>query len=346
MSQQGEYVGKEVLYKLGVLDVSYSFENGLVKNWDNMTKVWSETFYELGTFPKDHPAVLLTEPMGNPKGNREQMTQLMFEHHRAPAVYISTPAVLSLYSQSLTTGVSLDSGDAFTYVVPINDGDVLPNGIRKVDVAGRDLTDYFMKILMDRKCSQNIEMEFCKELKEKLSYTTLNYEQEMKKAAESADLEKSYKLPNGETITVKEERFRCPESLFCPTLLDKKGVGIHEAIQNCISTCDEDLHKDLYSNIVLSGGSTMFKGIVNRLQRELTDLAPSNATNVKVIAPPKRRDSVWIGGSILASLSTFKEMWISKQEYEEFGPRIVHTKCRSYNTSSVPIVGKNACGCL
>lgn len=345
MSQRGDYVGEEVLEKRGVLVMSYPFENGLVKDWDEMTKVWTETFSLLGTFPKKHP-VLLTEPTENSRSNREKMAQIIFETYQAPALFISLPAVLSLYSQSLTTGVSLDSGNAFTYAVPVNNGEVLPKGITKVDVAGQDLTNYLMKLLVKRGYSKNLEREYCKELKEKLSYIAPDYEQEMTKAAESSGLEKTYKLPNGDTIIVNEERFRCPELLFRPSLLDKKGIGIHDAIHNCISNCDTDLHKDLYSNIVLSGGSTTFQGIKNRLQRELTTLAPSD-THIQIVAPPKRQNSVWIGGSILASLSTFQEMWISKQEYEECGPRIVHTKCGIHDTTSlVPVVGKNACGCL
>ena len=90
--------------------------------------------------------------------------------------------------------------------------------------------------------------------------------------------------------------------------------------------CDLDIRRDLYSNIVMSGGSTMFAGISERLAKELQGLAPA-AMKVKVVAPPERKYSVWIGGSILSSLSTFQQMWISKAEYDESGPSIVHRKC-------------------
>uniref|UniRef100_A0A671Q3W3 Actin, alpha cardiac n=3 Tax=Sinocyclocheilus TaxID=75365 RepID=A0A671Q3W3_9TELE len=95
---------------------------------------------------------------------------------------------------------------------------------------------------------------------------------------------------------------------------------------NSIMKCDIDIRKDLYANNVLSGGTTMYPGIADRMQKEITALAPSTM-KIKIIAPPERKYSVWIGGSILASLSTFQQMWISKQEYDEAGPSIVHRKC-------------------
>jgi len=148
----------------------------------------------------------------------------------------------------------------------------------------------------------------------------------MKKAQESSSLEKSYELPDGNVITVGNERFRCPEVLFQPQFIGMESAGIHETTYNSIMKCDIDIRKDLYANIVLSGGTTMYEGIAERITKEITNLAPPSM-KIKVVAPPERKYSVWIGGSILASLSTFQQMWISKEEYEESGPGIVHRKC-------------------
>ncbi|KAJ6727808.1 ACTIN-7 [Salix koriyanagi] len=120
-------------------------------------------------------------------------------------------------------------------------------------------------------------------------------------------MEKTYELPDGQVITIGAERFRCPEVLFQPSLVGMEAPGIHETTYNSIMKCDVDIRKDLYGNIVLRGGSTMFPGIADRMSKEITALAPSSI-KIKVVAPPERKYSVWIGGSILASLSTFQQM--------------------------------------
>merc|ERR1711988_342859 len=162
--------------------------------------------------------------------------------------------------------------------------------------------------------------------KEKLCYIAADFDAEMRTVSESSANEKTYQLPDGGIIALGNERFRCPEVLFQPSFIGKEAPGIHNMVFNSIMKGDVDLRKELYNNIVLSGGTTMYPGMGERMTKELSALAPSTM-KIKVVASAERKYSVWMGGSILASLSTFQQMWISKEEYDESGPSIVHRKC-------------------
>jgi actin-related protein len=325
--QKDYFVGSQAEEKRGILLIDYPIEHGVVSNWDNMEKIWDHTFTnELRVTPSEHN-VMLTEAPLNPKSNREKMTSIMFETFGVQGLYIAIQAVLSLYSAGKFTGCVCDSGDGVTHLVPIFDGYSLPHSILRMDLAGRDLTKYMVKLLTERgyQLTTSAELEIVKNLKEQMCYVALDFEEEMKVANTKT---KSYEMPDGQIVELASERFRCPEALFKPSLVGREYGGIHEQCYKSIQSSEVDVRKDLYQNIILSGGTTLYPMLPERLTAEIQKLAnPNIAPKVKVFAVPERKYCVWIGGSILSSISTFAPMWITAQEYSDSGASIVHRKC-------------------
>ena len=305
-------------------------------DWEGMEQIWHHTFYHhLNIQPEEH-AILLTEAPLNPISNRERMAEMMFESFYCAAMNIQIQAILALYSSGRTTGCVVDSGDGVTHIVPIYEGFAFPHAIFRLDLAGRDLTQRLVSNLKEHGfefVQTSSGFEIVREMKEKVAYVAYDFEDELNRSRDTSSTETTYELPDGNMIIVGNERFRCPEVLFQPQLLGKELPGIHTATYEVIMNCQAYyVYRDLFENIILSGGNTMFPGIVQRMTKEITSLAPSTM-KIKVVAPPERKYSVWIGGSILASLSTFQQMWISKAEYDESGPAIVHRKCAIYEQS-------------
>eukprot|EP01083_Nonionella_stella_P178907 633526_1 len=353
------YAGDEALTNRNKVELLYPIEHGIVCSWWDMETLWHHTFYnELRVQPEEH-AILVTEPPLNPKANREKTCQIMFETYNCPAFYIQNSSVLSLYASGRTTGAVVDSGYESTHCVPIYEGYALPHATLRCDIGGGNITDYLSKLLNESGHSfkTNTEKEIVRDIKEKLCYLSVDCQKELTRCQKNL-----YQLPDGTQLEIHTERFQCTELLFKPSLIGKECDGIGKVLYDSITKCDEDIQDHLVSNIVLSGGNTMFPGFDLRLNKELIRLMRSgsilvdgyvrnnfngrtlseNTTDLvtrfagkkhngkkqpKIIAPPERNYSAWIGGSILSSLSTFEYYWISKDEYDSPGPGIVHRKC-------------------
>ncbi|XP_077284527.1 actin-related protein 2 [Arctopsyche grandis] len=326
-------VGDEASKLRSMLEVNYPMENGVVRNWEDMCHVWDYTF---GPSKMDiNPAetkILLTEPPMNPTKNREKMIETMFEKYGFDSAYIAIQAVLTLYAQGLLSGVVVDSGDGVTHICPVYEEFSLPHLTRRLDIAGRDITRYLIKLLLLRGYAFNHSADFetVRMMKEKLCYIGYNIEQEQKLALETTVLVEPYVLPDGRVIKVGGERFEAPEALFQPHLINVEGQGIAELVFSTIQAADIDMRHELYKHIVLSGGSTMYPGLPSRLEREIKQLylerVLKNDTDklakfkIRIEDPPRRKDMVFIGGAVLAEVMKDRDsFWLSKNEYNEQG---------------------------
>jgi len=325
-SRREFYVGDDALARRGVMTLRHPVEHGVVTNWEDMERVWHHTLYsELRESPEEHN-VLLTEAPMNPKHNRERMAQTLFETFGVPGMHVSVQAVLSLYSAGRTTGVVLDMGDGVSHTVPVYEGYQLPHAVQRMDVAGRDLTEYMMRLLMEEGMTftGSAEREIVRAIKESCCYIAGSMDEATDRAGAVGT---EYELPDGTVMTVGVSRTKCGEALFHPcALLGRDIVGVHEMLMATIQRCDVDVRRDLYDNIVLSGGTTMFRGLAERIGHEVGRMCPASV-KPRVVAAAERKYSVWIGGSILASLSTFQNQWVTRREYDENGPSILSAKC-------------------
>ena len=330
MEMRDVYVGYEVRKKKGQLRNKIPMEYGLVTNWDDMEQMWYHTFYrELGVAPEEQP-VLLTETQFNPKANREKTIQIMFETFNTPALYVCSTAKLSLYGAGRTTGIVLESGHDVSHTVPILHSQALTRAAHTLPTTGALLTDYLTESLSQSQ-GYSLDRDTVRFIKENLTHVSTDYRRDI--CVTSAVDKNRYELPDGKVVYLDKELFSCPEVLFQPSLLHSKSIppapcsqGIHQLIVSSIDLCDVSIRKHLYTNIVLSGGNSMFPGVRERLEKELSLLAPV-ATKLRVVAPVERKYLSWMGGASLASLSSFADMCITINDYDNAGPTIIHRRC-------------------
>ncbi|XP_003939685.1 actin-related protein T2 [Saimiri boliviensis] len=324
--QKKYFVGEEALYKQEVLQLHAPIERGLITGWDDTERLWKHLFeWELGVKPSDQP-LLTTEPSLNPRENREKMAEVMFEKFSVPAFYLSDQAVLALYASACVTGLVVDSGDGVTCTVPIFEGYSLPHAVTKLHVAGRDITELLTRLLLasGHTFPCVLDRGLVDDIKKKLCYVALEPEKELSRRPEEGLRE--YKLPDGHIVSLGDPLYQAPEALFAPEQLGGQSPGLPRMVSSSITKCDADIQKILFGEIVLSGGTTLLHGLDDRLLKELEQLA-SKGTPIKITAPPDRWFSTWIGASIVTSLSSFKQMWVTDAEFREFGPSVVQRRC-------------------
>lgn len=322
------FVGDDADLKRDLLKLSGPVDHGTVTDWEDMEKVWQYAFDSLRIPPQEYAVLVAEAPFNGPKAQIEKTAQIMFETFQVPRFYTMWQAVLALYASGRTTGLALDMGDEVTRFVPVYEGYALSHAMLRLDLGGDDITKYLMRLLNEHGHSFNpsTDLEIVRSIKEQLCYVALDFDQEMSGANGQGKVEKVYELPDGNVITVGNERFRCSEAFFDPFHhLGFETPRVHMTVHQSITRCDPDIRNDLYQNIVLSGGSTLFPGLCDRLHKEMTALVPG--VKVNIVAPPERKYSAWLGGSILTTLPTFRELSVSKSEYDEHGVNVIHKKC-------------------
>jgi len=291
-----------------------------------MEKVWRYTLSKLGIKGKNKHPVLLTEAANNPRKHKRDAAKIFFETFDTPQFYVQIQDILSLYASGRTTGAVLNCGDGVTSAVPIYEGYAIRHAVQRNDVAGRDVTEYLQMLI--RKGGYNFhtstDLEVVKKIKEKFCYFAYDFAREEEEYDEFSPVE--YSLPDDKVIKIGPEKFRGPEILFDPVLIGKECGGVHEILIDAINYSPLDIRKTLCTNVTLAGGSTNFLNIGERLMQDLQTEFPQ--TKIRMFAPRSRLTSAWVGGAIFASLSSFKQLWTTKQDWEEGGERVIYEKCR------------------
>lgn len=320
-----------------MLELQHPIANGIIQDWDAMEAVWSHTFNKMGITPSEH-FVVQTEAALNPPKNRERILETMFEKYGFAGVNVSVQAILALCSQGLNTGFVVDAGDGVTHLVPVTEGFVEPALVQRVNLAGRHVTDNFMKLLASQGHSLNSTADFetVREMKQRLCYVALDLNAEKKLAAETTLVGRQYTLPDSRVIRIGSERFLGPEVMFSPELFGAgEGPGLAGNVFNTIRKSDLHVQKGYFGHIVLSGGTTMFPGFSSRLEKDVKDLylkhvlqgdtTRQNKFRCHVEDPPRRQHMVFLGASILAdAYNPETQWWIKRSEYQDYGASVVN----------------------
>lgn len=344
----GEHVGVEE-YKVGEAalanrhnhTLSYPMSRGVVSSWDQMEFIFEHAFLDLLDIVPEETLALITEPAMTSTKNREKMAEFLFDVFGMPGIHMMSQAVLSLFSTGRTTGLVIDSGDHVTYTVPVYDGYLLDHCVKRLDIGGRDVTEYLQRLLLERGLyfTSSAEHHFVRELKESDQHVVqVNTDENITpeeicarwlEPAREKQFEVEYMLPDGQSFIIGREKLQCTEMLFHPPLVGKEALGISEMVWDSLNSCERDVKKDMYSNLVLVGGNTMLPGFQQRITTDLDSLARKKGVlrNFKVHSDPFRQFSSWSGGSIMASLSTFQDLVVTIDEWDEEGPVILEKKC-------------------
>ncbi|XP_030046224.1 actin-3-like [Microcaecilia unicolor] len=298
--------------------------HGVVVDWNAIEIFWKHIFYRLLKIDPRAHSVLLSDSPASPLVNRELAAELLFESFGVPAMHIAPSCTLSMYSCGRTIGLVIDVGDGTSLTCPILEGYILPCALYRLDIAGETLTHRMRELLrLSGNSFFSHQKSLVRKIKEKTCYVALDYQKELQ-----SDLCLDYPLPDGHILSLTKERFQCPETLLQPKLMGINEPGLHQMAFNSLQKVESSSQQAIQESILLCGGSSLFRGLPERLLNELRRLLTGNSKfNLLVPNPKKRWYAAWVGGAIAASLPTFNSLWVTKEEYKENGPISLHRKC-------------------
>jgi len=346
-------IGDEIIGFRSLLDLSHPVTEGIITDEEDLFKLWDYTLTQkMGIEDPSDRKIIVTEAPLNPISNKTKIFEILFEKIGVGAINIEPQAKCSLFAEGIDTGIVLDSGDGVTHCIPVSDGAILKHSIERMDIAGRHVTEYLVRLLQKKGYAFNssADFDFVRELKEKYCFVSNDIESDRKLERETSFYNSYHLLPDETRIRISDEKFEAPEILFNPSLIGKEYDGIPYMMMKSINSCPIDSRKGLYSGIVLSGANTLFPGFASRIENEIKKIYKETALklakekkikiNINVIDSPKRKYSVFIGASIIANHYNSEgndDYWITRDEWlecEDTGDytkdNLIKNKCQSY----------------
>ena len=315
------YIGNQMKGQMCALRLDYLIKDGVIQNWDKMEKMWGYLFKDqLNVDPLEYN-IILTQPLMNSKDEKEKMAQIMFETFNVPSLYLAYSIDLSFYSSFKGSGLFIDLGANSTQISAFLDYVPIPYKFERLYYGGNAITDYLFdlfhrnsKMFYNDKNKSSVE-----DIKEKACYVALDFDDEIKSVEPF-----TYTLPDNKDITVRDERILATEAIFKPSLINKDVLGLHQICNKIIESCGDN-KKELYNCINISGGNSLFEGLRERLEKEIKNTAKyDDQEEVRVNKSENGKFSVWMGGKILSEISTFENLLITKEMYEESGCSIIY----------------------
>ena len=320
MEQRERYVGEDAISKLEIMNFKAPIQRGEVTDWDKFENLMHYLLYNQMKVVPEEISVLITESPLSSKENKQKLSEILFETFNVQKIHIANSSMLGLYAYGKTSGLVVDSGFNITSSVPLYEGFPLHHASIKLNYGGEDISKSLLEMIKDNIDSTYIDLKgriLADDIKEKMGYISLGGEDEE---------EMVYTLPDGKDIKLGTELNKCNELLFNPGE-NKELMSIDNMVLSSISKCDPSIIDDVKESICLTGGNTLIKNFAEKLRSNLSD--SNEMGNFNISFNPERQFSTWIGGSLISSLDNFQYMWVTKEEFDDYGKTLVavDSKC-------------------